>query len=85
MRELKNNLTLFEVEDENDLEVEEVIPEKIRLPKKKDIKNESLFSRLFQYYWYIQKYKTGFSALTDLNKLVDYYDLSEYLSVEKLR
>ncbi|HCB23321.1 hypothetical protein A3B42_03550 [Candidatus Daviesbacteria bacterium RIFCSPLOWO2_01_FULL_38_10] len=84
MRELKNNLTLFEVEDENDLEVEEVIPEKIRLPKKKDIKNESLFSRLFQYYWYIQKYKTGFSALTDLNKLVDYYDLSEYLSVEKL-
>ena len=38
MRELKNNLTLFEVEDENDLEVEEVIPEKIRTRFKTPLK-----------------------------------------------
>lgn len=65
-------------------ETEEVAAEIIKIPKKKDIKNESLFSRLFQYYWYIHKYKTGFSDLTDLNKLVDYYDLSEYLGEERL-
>lgn len=51
---------------------------------RKDKTDADLFSRLFQYYWEIQKNKIGFSNVLDLNKSVDYYDLSEFLGEEKL-
>lgn len=52
--------------------------------KSKEKQEESIFSRLFEYYWSIQKSKTGFADLTDLTKIIDYYDLSEYLEKEEL-
>lgn len=76
--------TLSSIDTNGILKPEETITETINIPKRRNTKEKSLFSRLFEYYWYIQKSKTGFSALTDLNKLVDYYDLSGYLGVESL-
>jgi len=58
--------------------------QKQEIKKKKDTKKESIFSRLFRYYWYIQKTKTSFNDLTNLNKIIDYFDLSSFLKKESL-